>query len=161
MHDVVKNVLETWASFFSNHAAVRTLLGFLHVGGLLAGGGCAIFADRLILRTARRNPEARQEQLHILEGIHRIVLTGLAAIVVSGVLLFAADTDTYLYSKFFWIKMGLFLLLMANGALLVSAERKAERGDERAWKRLTLASGASVLLWFLTTLIGAALPNIG
>ena len=97
----------------------------------------------------------------MLEGTHRIVLCGLAAVAVSGLLLFAADTDTYLYSKFFWIKMGLFVLLMANGALLVSAEREVERGDERAWKRLTLTSGASVVLWFLTTLIGAALPNIG
>jgi hypothetical protein len=161
MHDVVKDILETWASFFSNHAAVRTFLGFLHVGGLLAGGGCAIFADRFILRTARRNPAARQEQLHILEGTHRIVLSGLAAVVVSGLLLFAADIDTYLYSKFFWVKMGLFVLLMVNGALLVGAERRIERGNEGAWSRLTLTSRASVALWFLTTLIGAALPNIG
>jgi len=161
MHDAVKNILETWTSFFANHATVRTLLGFLYVGGILAGGGCAIFADRITLRTARLDRAARQQQLHILEGTHRIVLSGLAAVVVSGLLLFAADTDTYLYSKFFWIKMGLFVLLMANGALLVGAERKVERGDERAWRRLTFTSGASVLLWFLTTLIGAALPNIG
>ena len=161
MHDLIVNILQTWSSFFSNHATVRTLLGFLHVGGLLAGGGCAIFADRIILRMARRDYAGRQEQLHVLEGTHRIVLSGLAAVVVSGLLLFAADTDTYLYSKFFWIKMGLFVLLMANGALLVGAERKIESGDESAWKRLTLTSRASVALWFLTTLIGAALPNVG
>jgi hypothetical protein len=54
MHGVIAGFLENWTSFFSNHAAVRTLIGFFHIGGLVIGGGCAISADRMTLRAARR-----------------------------------------------------------------------------------------------------------
>ena len=79
----------------------------------------------------------------------------------SGVLLFASDLDTFLYSKIFWIKMGLVALLLVNGGLVLRAERQAERGDDQAWSRLAWTSGISLALWLLTTLAGAALPNIG
>ena len=33
------DLLQTWASFYANHAAIRTLVAFVHVGALMAGGG--------------------------------------------------------------------------------------------------------------------------
>lgn len=161
VHDLIVNVLETWASYFANHRALRTFIDFLHVGGLLAGGGAAIFADRITLMARRLGPAARIEQLNTLRGTHRFVLAGLAAVIVSGLLLVAADTDTFLYSKLFWTKMALFALLLGNGAFLVRAEHRAELGDEHAWKRLTATSAASIVLWFLTTLAGTGLLNMG
>jgi len=53
------------------------------------------------------------------------------------------------------------VLLLANGALLLAGERQAKRGEPRARARLQYAATVSLLLWFLTTLAGAALPNIG
>jgi hypothetical protein len=161
VHDLIVNALETWASYFANQRTLRTFIDFLHVGGLLAGGGAAIFADRITLMSRRLSRAARVEQLNSLRGTHRFVLAGLAAVIVSGLLLVAADIDTFLYSKLFWTKMALFALLLVNGALLVGAERRAGRGDERAWKRLTTTSAASIVLWFLTTLAGTGLPNMG
>lgn len=158
---MLKDLLETWSSLYSNHAALRTGIEFLHIGGLLAGGGCAIAADRTTLLAMRAEPAARADRLSSLKGIHRIVLAGLILIIVSGVLLFGADVDTYLYSKVFWIKMGLMTLLLVNGAVLVRAEHRAEHGDLRAWERLGYSAVASLALWLLTTLAGAALPNIG
>ncbi len=76
-------------------------------------------------------------------------------------LLFAADVETFLYSRIFWLKMGLMVLLLLNGAMLLAGERQVIRGEARAWARLHLAAVASLVLWFLTTLAGAALPNIG
>jgi hypothetical protein len=48
-----------------------------------------------------------------------------------------------------------------NGLVLWVAERRALSGDHRAWRALRLTAIASITLWFLTTLGGVALPNIG
>jgi uncharacterized membrane protein len=158
---MLHNAIETWNSVYANHAALRTGLGFLHVAGLIVGGGSAVVADRGTLAAARLDPAIRAAQLHRLTNTHRAVLAGLAAVVASGVLLFAADLDTYLYSTVFWGKMALLALLFANGAVLVAAGRRAERGEALGWQRLARASAASLVLWFLVTLAGAALPNVG
>ena len=154
-------MLESWASFYANHAVIRTLIGFLHIGGLVIGGGFAISADRMTLRAAKRGVASRAIQLDALRGTHRIVLISLAAVMVSGLFLFAADSDSFLHSTLFWIKMGLVAALMANGVLLIRAERAAETDAVRGWKWLTITSTVSVALWMLTTLAGAALPNSG
>jgi hypothetical protein len=161
MHGLISSFLENWTSFYSNHAAVRTLIGFFHIGGLVIGGGCAIAADRLTLISARRNVADRAAQLQSLRATHRIVLIGLATVMASGLLLFAADSQTFLHSTFFWVKMGLIAALLTNGVFLTRAERRAEFDAVGGWKALTVTSTVSVVLWMLTTLAGAALPNIG
>lgn len=158
---MLNHLVEVWASIYSNHAALRTAVEFAHVGGLVGGGGCAIASDRATFLALRQPPSARGLHLRSLSSVHRIVVIGLAATMASGVLLFASDLDTFLYSKIFWIKMGLVALLLVNGGLLLRAEHQAERGHDEAWSRLAWTSGISLALWFLTTLAGAALPNIG
>src|SRR5215471_9672041 len=157
MHGLISAFLENWTSFYANHAAIRTLIGFLHIGGLLIGGGCAISADRMTLIAAKRGAEARETQLEALRNSHRIVLISLAVVMVSGLLLFAADTGTFLHSTFFWIKMGLVAALLANGAVLRRAERRAESDLVHGWRGLTITSTLSLTLWLITTLAGAAL----
>ena len=158
---MLSHLVEVWASVYSNHAALRTTVEFLHVGGLVGGGGCAIASDRATFLALGQPPDARVHHLRALAGVHRIVVVGLTAVVVSGVLLFASDYDTFLSSTVFWVKMGLVSLLLVNGSLLLRAERQAARGDESAWARLAWTSGASLALWFLTALAGIALTNIG
>ena len=58
-------------------------------------------------------------------------------------------------------KNGLFVSLLINGLFLVRAERQVELDRPRSWHWLTVTSIISIALWFLTTLAGAALPNIG
>jgi hypothetical protein len=155
------HLTDAWAALYSDSALLRTAIGFAHVAGLVAGGGSAVVADRSILRAARRraDPEAR-EQLVRLHAMHRGVILGLGVVIASGLLLFASDVDTYVHSWVFWTKMvavgGLFL----NGAVVMAAERGAAHGHPRGWDRLVRASTASLALWFLTTLLGAALPNV-
>ena len=157
----LSNALVSWASFYANHAAVRTLIAFVHVAALIGGGGLAIAADRATLAAHGKDDAGRRTQLEALRAAHRTVIVSLVLIVVSGVLLFAADVETYLYSRFFWTKMGLVAALVANGALLWTAERRAQRGDQSAWPRLRATAVASIVLWLLTTLGGVGLPNIG
>ena len=76
-------------------------------------------------------------------------------VAATGVLMTAADWSTFEVSRLFWIKMGLFALLVVNGGALVVAERRyAEGADVEKWRRVILASGASCLLWLLILLIG-------
>lgn len=154
----MKHALDLWASIYSNHAALRSAVDFLHVGGLLGGGGAAIAADRAAL-TAHRRPDLA-DWLDSFHATHRAVLMGIAVILISGVLMLAADVDTYLYSRVFWTKMALFVLLLFNGSLLMRTETEARRGDRRAGGRLRVLAAASLALWFLVTLAGATLPNI-
>jgi hypothetical protein len=150
-----------WASLYSNHAVLRTIVVFAHVGGLVGAGGCAIAADRATLLALEKHEAERRHQVEALAGTHRIVIAGLAFIVVSGLLLFAADVETFLYSRVFWIKMALVLLLLVNGAVLTAAERRASRGAGDAWGRLRGTAIASLALWFLIAFAGVALTNVG
>jgi uncharacterized membrane protein len=158
---VLSHLLESWSSLYANHAALRTGIEFLHIGGLVAGGGCAITADLSTITAAGDRSATRTTQLILLKRTHGIVVLGLVALGISGVLLFAADVETFLYSRIFWLKMGLMVLLLINGALLLLGERQVKRGEAHAWVRLHYTATASLVLWFLTTLAGAALPNIG
>jgi hypothetical protein len=155
------DLLQTWGSFYANHAAIRTLVAFVHVGGLILGGGLAVAADRAMLTAVLDNDRSRRSLLETLEGTHRLVVGSLVVIAASGLLLFASDFDAFLYSRFFWIKMGLVLLLAVNGLVLWRAEQRALSGDHAAWRTLRFTAIASITLWFLTTLGGVALPNIG
>jgi hypothetical protein len=161
---VLSHLLESWSALYANHAALRTSIEFMHIGGLMAGGGCAIAADLATLTADRESPAARTMHRQLVTRTHRIVLFGLAALSVSGVLLFAADVETFLYSKVFWLKMVLLACLLINGARMQLGERRVsrvERDDARAWTRLRRSAAVSLCLWFLTTAAGAALPNIG
>jgi hypothetical protein len=155
------DLLTSWASFYANHAVVRTLVAFAHVGGLIAGGGLAVASDRAVLRAWRGDAAARGGALETLEETHRFVIAALAVVMCSGLLLFASDADTFLYSKFFWTKMGLVAALLVNGLLLWRSERSIRDGHQPAWRTLRFSAAASMTLWFLTTLGGVALPNIG
>jgi hypothetical protein len=159
------HAIAVWSSLYANHAALRTAVEFTHIGGLLAGGGCAITADLATLSAVAvrdgAGAGARSAPLDLLQRTHRLVVSGLIALFVSGALLLAADVETYWFSRIFWLKMGLIGVLLANGALLVRREREARRGSDQAWAQLHRTALVSLALWFATTLAGAALPNIG
>jgi len=150
-----------WGSIYANHAVLRTLVTFAHVASLIVGGGAAIAADRATLVAVGPAGANRGASLDMLHGTHRVVIVSLALVATSGVLMLAADLDSLLYSRVFWIKMGLVALLLANGGLLWNAEQRARRNDATAWPRLRVTAFASVALWLLAALAGVALLNIG
>ena len=158
---MLDNLIDTWASIYANGPLLRTAVVFLHIGGLVVGGGLAVAADRTTLLARRQDEATRAARLASLAGIHRLVVLALTAVIVSGVLMFGADVETYVASILFWLKMGLTLLLIINGGLLLRTERRVNLGDATAWPRLSFAAGASLTLWMLITLVGAALPNLG
>jgi len=135
------------------------MLGFAHVGGLIVGGGSAIAADRDVLRALWHKPSRLSSQLTTTRNTHSVVLVSLAVVIASGVMLAAADVDTFLHMRLFWAKMTLVGLLIVNGGFMRWAERVANSSRPR-WRPLVITAAASLTLWLLTTLAGAALPNV-
>jgi len=149
-----------WADFFGGSTLTQGLVTFLHVGGMLAAGGLALAADRATFRMSGRPLAIRREHLRELAQLHRPVLVGLAVVVISGLALAAADVETFLPSWFFWLKMAVFGVLLANGLILRSVEGnlEVEPENEGGWRRLRHAAARSASLWGILLLLGVLLP---
>ena len=155
---------EPWAAAYGNAPALQAATTFAHFGGFLLGGGFAVAADTATLRAARRTETKRRRQLAYIHGVHRAVLTGLAATFASGLLMFAADLQTLATSPVFWTKMLVVVLLLANGAIMartVSALRASSAENGPGWLRLRRTAVCSVALWFAAVLAGTVLVNAG
>jgi hypothetical protein len=152
---LVASVVHSWTVFYDEHQMVSVTVRFVHLASLMVGGGAAIAADWRILRAGRSQSSDRQAAVLGLGAIHRVVVPALAFVIASGTLMTLSDTATFLSSRVYWTKMGLVTLLLANGALLVSAESKARRsGGPQGWGVLRLASAASLTLWLVIVYVG-------
>jgi uncharacterized membrane-anchored protein len=154
-----------WQSVYSNSKVVSGAITFVHLAGLLFGGGFAIAADRATLRAAHAAPESRNQVLIELDAVHRPVLLSLGALFVSGLLQLTADIETFAASPVFWTKMGLVALLMGNGYRLMRTERALRARDgtdihDPLWRRLQWTAVTSVVLWAAIVLAGTVLTNI-
>lgn len=152
-----------WADRYSNSTVLETIVTFLHVGGLLMGGGLALSTDRATLRAVRQAVHDRAQHLDSLHSVHRVVVAGLVVTLLSGVLLFLSDVKTFWGSAIFWVKMGLIVVLLVNGLVMTRAERSLRAGgadeDDRAWTHLYHTAWVSLVLWYAITLVGVALMN--
>jgi uncharacterized membrane protein len=151
-------LFEPWASYYSDSHLAQTLVTFAHIGGLVVGGGTAITADRGTLRMASDVDRRR----HLLEigRSHRLVVASLVVVVISGLLLFASDLETYWGSPIFWMKMALVAVLLVNGARMQRVERKATLESvvsSAQWAAMRGTARASLILWLAITLAGVAL----
>ena len=151
---VVASAVASWAAFYDAHHAVSVTVRYLHLVGLVSGGGTALSADRQILRASRSGPEQRSAVLGALHASHRVVLPALAVVIGTGFLMTMADTDTFFASRLYWSKLGLVSLLLANGLGLVAAERALASGPSRSWRALGIFSAASLVLWLAILLAG-------
>lgn len=151
-----------WGEYYGDHAVLRTAVTFAHVGGLLVSGGLALASDRTVLRIREASMPERKLRLDDLRRLHRTVVAGLAVVVVSGLALFFADFETFFGSWLYWLKMGLFALLLGNGLLVVRAQRALDQDPESVsfWQRLQRAAAVSATLWLLIALLGTALVEL-
>lgn len=144
-----------WSAYYSDHQLVSVAIRYLHIAGTVVGGGQALAVDRDLLAQFRHASDTRQSTLARLRGSHRIVVPALALVALTGLLMTAADLDTFLDSNLYRFKIAFVILLGINGGLLLAAETAlARREGDAAWRRLALASGASMLLWLVTLFTG-------
>lgn len=159
-----------WNSLYGGSKVLSTAVTTVHVLSLLFAGGFAIAADRATIRALKRPPEHRHAQLRELRAVHRPVLVAVTLLFVSGLVMAAADVETYATSAYFWVKMGLIVLLMLNGLFMLATEQRlsglgraapAEAANGPAlWRRLHRVAAASVALWTLTTVAGTVLTGM-
>ena len=164
MSDFVASVAELtapWAQRYEDSVFLQSLVMFVHLGSLLLAGGFAIAADRAALRAARPDGSAwRIPALEQIAATHGPVLVGLALALVSGVLLLAADVETFLGSPVLWLKLALIAVLLVNGAVLRRAQHAAS-GDPAipGWDGLRNAAARSMALWFALVLVSVVMVN--
>jgi len=157
--DVLVHATRGWARVYADSTIVSTGVIYLHLAGLLLGGGAAVAADRETLKAAREPEPVRADHLAFLRTVHGIAITGLAMLAVSGLAMLLADLDTFWSAKAFWIKMSLIALLLANGLVMRQAERLARTLPARAWRQLTTTSVLSLALWFAILLASTILAS--
>src|SRR5207244_11714535 len=120
--DGLARLLDPWSSLYRNHPAVQTTLTFLHLAGIFLGGGFAIATDRETFIAVAARISGQIRHLQHLHTVHRPVILGLVIAILSGVLLFLADIETFARSSTFWVKMTLLALLLTNGYLLTRTD---------------------------------------
>ena len=161
---VLVRLASPWEHLYSNNKGVEIFTTFLHVGGLLLGGGLAIATDGATLRAIRQAVHDRAKHLEALSSVHRIVLTGLTITFLSGFLLFLSDVKTFWGSWVFWLKMLLIAALLLNGFIMTRAEHSLRsvgaREHDRSWTHLHRTAVASLFLWYAITLLGVALVSV-
>jgi hypothetical protein len=159
--DALVKLMEPWSALYSDSTIIPTLVVFGHIAALVFAGGMAVTLDRATLRAARGPAEFRWRQLEELRAAHRFVIIGLGLSVVTGVLLFAADLETYFGSWIYWTKMGLIVLLLLNGYMMTRVEGRISStpnaADEPGWKQLRTNAIVSLVLWFVIAFAGVAL----
>jgi uncharacterized membrane protein len=155
-------LLKPWNEFYSHSKTTETIVLFLHVGGLLLAGGLAIAADRGTLRALRAAAAERTVHVRELGAVHRWVLTGLTAVVVSGVALLTSDIETFFPSWLYWTKMAFVVLLLINGLMMTRVEQGLARDPSETsphWRALHRTAVSSLVLWFTITALGVALAQ--
>jgi hypothetical protein len=147
-----------WSSYYGNHQLASVTVRFLHLAGLVMGGGTGLFADRQVLGAIRVGSQEREAVLATLSRAHAHVISWIVVVGSTGVLMTAADTSTFLASKLYWFKMGLVALLVANGVAMFFAERRSRQlGVDAGWPRLVAISTMSAVLWLTTLFLGTLL----
>jgi predicted ATPase len=157
--DFLVHATQGWARVYADSGPISIGVTYIHLAGLLLGGGAAVAADRETLKAAREAEPGRADHLAFLGTVHGIAMAGLATLAVSGLAMLLADLETFWSAKAFWIKMSLVVLLLANGLLMRRAEQMAPAMPAAAWRQLTWTSVASLVLWFAILLASTILAS--
>lgn len=145
------NAVQPWASLYGNSQPVSVGVVFLHLAGLMIGGGRAIAVDAEVLATA----ETDAALVDRLRRAHRIVIPALSVVFLTGALMAASDLELFAASSAFAVKITLVTVLSANGVVLWMAEGRLGRAaTASAWRLTRLSAGVSFVLWLATLLAG-------
>lgn len=124
-----------------------TLLFWLHLMGLALGGAAAfgnpVVGNRLIAAA----PEGRPVLFSIAHGLSTVGKVGMGLLIVTGLLMvwlrFGGPAGM---TSWFWLKMVLLVLLLADIIYIAQVEKRAEAGDEKAFRTLAPLGVLGVVL---------------
>ncbi|HEY2806791.1 MAG TPA: hypothetical protein VGI92_13110 [Gemmatimonadales bacterium] len=152
-------LIARWAHLYEDQKILSAGVTWVHLSGILLGGGAAVAADREGLRFDPRDA-FRARELARWRAVHRWVLVGLALIILSGLLMLFSDLKTFLPSVLYWTKMALVVALLFNGYLRLRAERVLETGSDNGLRTFRATSIVSLVLWFTILLAGMMLTTL-
>ncbi len=155
---MIAGFVASWAHLYNDSKTMSDAVTFVHLAGIMLGGGVAVAADRAALHQALDSDVPYQAPLGGY-AVHRWVVVALIAITVSGVLMLLADLHTYATSWLFWVKMGLTVLLLGNGYVRLRAERAVLGGVQAARARFRSTSLVSLVLWLVILLAGTMMVS--
>lgn len=157
----VTATVQPWADMYADSAVLSIAVRFLHLAGLLVAGGFALAFDRFALRLTNGPATDRVGFVAELTAVHRPVMIGLTVVTASGLALLLADVEYMLPSPVFWMKMGLFAVLLVNGLAIRAAGSRLgnDNRDPTAWRALRRGSIRSIGLWVVIVLAGVLLTN--
>ena len=148
-----------WARYYDDHKMVSAAITWVHLAGVLLGGGLAVASDRTSLQL-RPDEAGLAASLERLGRVHRPVVMGLAITLLAGLAMLFADLHTFLRAPLFWTKMALVAALLTNGYVRLVAERALGPDPAVGWRRFRVTSGLSLFLWFAILLAGAFLTTL-
>ena len=143
----VSELVARWAHFYGQTRAVSATVTYVHLVGILAGGGVAIATDVAALRLSPGRVADWPAELDRLAAVHLWVV------------LLLTQLDTFASSGVFWTKMGLVALLIGNGYARLRCEIALRQGTVARWSWFRRTSIASLALWFVILLFGALLHS--
>jgi hypothetical protein len=162
MLELLVQFFAPWASVYGDSAILSTGIPFVHLAGILFGGGRALVADGLVLRSPSLDRFKTAGHLGFLRDSHRDVITGLTVAAIAGGLMVTADLRHFLETPLYYVKMGTVLLLLGNGVRIRSLEASLAAGGESgssAWPKARGHAAASAVLWLAIVAMGLALKN--
>ncbi len=148
-----------WAHLYEDRKFVSAGVTYVHLAGILLGGGAAVAADREALHLTPDDAD-RSRDLARWRAVHRWVIVGLGLTMASGLLMLLSDLKTFLPSALYWTKMSLVVLLLVNGYVRLRAERVLEGGSNAGLRTFQRTSIISLVLWFGILLAGAMLTTL-
>lgn len=155
----VSQLIARWAHWYGQTRAVSATVTYVHLVGILAGGGVAVATDVAALRLSPDRVTDWPGELDRLAAVHRWVVGGLALIFASGLLLALSELGSFVTSAVFWTKMGLVALLLGNGYARLRCEIALRQGAIARWAWFRRTSITSLALWFLVLFFGALLHS--
>ncbi len=154
--------VKPWADFYAKSKPASLGVTYLHIAGVMIGGGFAMASDRAALRVSKGSTEDRAFILREFTFVHRPVIIALTVVVSSGVAMLLADVETFLGNPVYYVKMGLFAVLLVNGLLMQRNEKRLAddpSASNAAWGSFCGNAVASIVLWLSIALAGVLLTN--
>ena len=147
-----------FSEFFQN---IKIPITILHILSVVLGMGSALVSD-LLFSFFSKDKKLNKTELATLSILSKVVFYSLFVIVGSGLALFLANIERYLYSPKFLAKMSVLAILLINGYLLnkyvwphLLNKNFFTLKKEHNIRRLAFACGAvSVISWISVLTLG-------
>lgn len=148
----------------------KPIIIFLHALAAAIAIGATITTDVLFFNFLKDFHISKKEK-EVFETISSLLWMALAALIVTGILIFFTDTARYMASSKFIVKMILVVIVTVNGLVLnwfvtphmgeLSFDKKTDEKNQMTFmRRVSFASGGlSISTWLIIFLLGSV-PSI-